>query len=207
MENEFFITAFAVPFSICGVRLTDLFEGGTEKDTKILKEITVTENSTTDISRFKQQKGIIHGKLTKVEDSIICIDVQSNESANEFELPKRKPNKRNVILSTPASTQYPSRSTVVKTKEPNGLSDMSPTKTSFQSSNNNSLIQTVKQVELYRDTRSVYVKKSVLYDFAPMTAYLLILFACSLIFSLFEMQSLIIRSRSQSSGQNSVTFV
>ena len=181
-----------------GVCLTDLFEG---KNTKSFKEITVTKNSTTELSRF--QKGILHGKLTKVEYSI-CGDIQSNESANE--LPKRKPNKRNVILSTPASTQYPSRSSAVfKTKEPNGLSDTSPTKTSL--SNNNSLIQTVKQVELYRDTRSVYVKKSVLYDFAPMTAYLLILFACSLIFSLFEMQSLIIRSRSQSSGRNSVTFV
>ena len=97
----------------------------------------------------------------------------------------------------------------MKTKEPSALSDASPTKTSFQltSSKNNTLVQTVKQIELYRDTRSVFVKKSVLYDFAPMTAYLLILFACSLIFSLFEMQSLIIRSRSQSSGRNSVTFV
>ena len=123
-------------------------------------------------------------------------------------LPKRKTNRRNVISSTPASTSYPSRSTLMKTKEPNALSDASPTKTSFQTSVNNiSLIQTVKQIELYRDTRSVFVKKSVLYDFAPMTAYLLILFACSLIFSLFEMQSLIIRSRSQSSGRNSVTFV
>ena len=185
--------------------LTDLFEGGAGKNKKIFKEITGIENSTTELSKF--QKGIIHGKLTKVEDSIICVDIQSNKSANEFELPKRKPNKRNVILSTPASPPYPSRSAAVKTKEPNGLSDMSPTKTSLQSLNNNSLIQTVKQVELYRDTRSVYVKKSVLYDFAPMTAYLLILFACSLIFSLFEMQNLIIRSRSQSSGRNSVTFV
>lgn len=124
-------------------------------------------------------------------------------------LPKRKTNRRNVISSTPASTSYPSRSTLVKTKESNALSDASPTKTSFQltSSKNNSLVQTVKQIELYRDTRSVFVKKSVLYDFAPMTAYLLILFACSLIFSLFEMQSLIIRSRSQSSGRNSVTLV
>ena len=182
--------------------LTDLFEGGAGKNKKIFKEITGIENSTTEMRRF--QKSIIHGKLTKFEDSIICVDIQSNESANEFELPKRK---RNVILSTPASTPYPSRSAAVKTKEPNGLSDTSPTKTSFQSLNNNSLIQTVKQVELYRDTRSVYVKKSVLYDFAPMTAYLLILFACSLIFSLFEMQNLIIRSRSQSSGRNSVTFV
>ena len=153
------------------------------------------------------QKSIKHGKLAKVKDSIICVDIRSNESATEFELSKRKPNKRNVILSTPASTPYPSRSAAVKTKGPNGLSDTSPTKTSLQSLNNNTLIQTVKQVELYRDTRSVYVKKSVLYDFAPMTAYLLILFACSLIFSLFEMQSLIIRSRSQSSGQNSLTFV
>ena len=124
-------------------------------------------------------------------------------------LPKRKTNRRNVISSTPASTSYPSRSTLVKTKEPIALSDASPTKTSFQltSPKNNSLVQTVKQIELYRDTRSVFVKKSVLYDFAPMTAYLLILFACSLIFSLFEMQSLIIRSRSQSSGRNSVTLV
>ena len=124
-------------------------------------------------------------------------------------LPKRKTNRRNVISSTPASTSYPSRSTLVKTKELNALSDASPTQTSFQltSSKNNSLVQTVKQIELYRDTRSVFVKKSVLYDFAPMTAYLLILFACSLIFSLFEMQSLIIRSRSQSSGRNSVTLV
>ena len=124
-------------------------------------------------------------------------------------LPKRKTNRRNVISSTPASTSYPSRSTLVKTKELNALFDASPTKTSFQltSSKNNSLVQTVKQIELYRDTRSVFVKKSVLYDFAPMTAYLLILFACSLIFSLFEMQSLIIRSRSQSSGRNSVTLV